>query len=303
MCGFIYQKKINKKFNINKDLFKKASKLIYHRGPDNKKYVFNEYTNIFHSRLEIIDLFKRSNQPMTRYGYTIVYNGEIYNFKKVRKELEKNFSFQTNSDTEVLLFSYIKWKEKMFQKINGMFSFIIFNNSKNLFFFARDLFGQKPLYFSKDKNQLIFSSEIKPIVKLKQYNKIIYEDREVYKYLNFNYYGDSHLTFFKGIMQIKPGSFGYLKKNKLIIKKINYKIFKKQLNSLNTLKILKNEIKDHLVSDVETAIMISEGIDSKSIVDITKRSLRKRLKLFNLEFEKFDNTEFRKKYSMWEKYY
>ena len=147
MCGFIYQKKINKKFNINKDLFKKASKLIYHRGPDNKKYIFNEHTNIFHSRLEIIDLFKRSNQPMTRYGYTIVYNGEIYNFKKVKKELEKSFSFQTNSDTEVLLFSYIKWKEKMFQKSNGMFSFIIFNNSKNLFFFARDLFGQNPLYF------------------------------------------------------------------------------------------------------------------------------------------------------------
>ena len=85
----------------------------------------------------------------------------------------------------------------MFQKINGMFSFIIFNNSENLFFFARDLFGQKPLYFSKDKNQLIFSSEIKPIMKLKRYNKIIYEDREVFKYLNFNYYGDSHLTFLK----------------------------------------------------------------------------------------------------------
>ena len=114
---------------------------------------------------------------MTRYGYTIVYNGEIYNFKKVKKELEKSFSFQTNSDTEVLLFSYIKWKEKNVSKINGMFSFIIFNNSENLFFFARDLFGQKPLYFSKDKNQLIFSSEIKPIMKLKRYNKIIYEDQ------------------------------------------------------------------------------------------------------------------------------
>ena len=94
---FDLSKKINKKFNINKDLFKKASKLIYHRGPDNKKYIFNEHTNIFHSRLEIIDLFKRSNQPMTRYGYTIVYNGEIYNFKKIKKELEKSFSFQTNS--------------------------------------------------------------------------------------------------------------------------------------------------------------------------------------------------------------
>ena len=151
MCGFIYQKKINKKFNIDKALFKKASKLIYHRGPDSKKYFFNEEVNIFHSRLEIIDLFKRSSQPMTRLGYTIIYNGEIYNFKKIKKELESEFNFQTNSDTEVLLFSFIKWKENMFQKINGMFSFVIFNSSKNLFFFARDLFGQKPLYFSKDR--------------------------------------------------------------------------------------------------------------------------------------------------------
>ena len=303
MCGFIYQKKINKKFNINKDLFKKASKLIYHRGPDNKKYIFNEETNIFHSRLEVIDLFKRSNQPMTRCGYTIVYNGEIYNFKKVREELKKDFIFQTNSDTEVLLFSYIKWKEKMFQKINGMFSFIIFNNSKNMFFFARDLFGQKPLYFSQDKNQLIFSSEIKPILKLKKLNKIYYEDREVFKYLNLNYYGDSQFTFFKNIMQIKPGSFGYIKDNELIIKKIKYKIYNKKVNSKDTMRILKSEIKDHLVSDVETAIMISEGVDSKSIVDITKRSLGKKLKLFNLEFEQFDNSDFRKKYSKVKKNY
>ncbi len=297
MCGFIYQKKINKKFNVDKALFKKASKLIYHRGPDSKKYFFSEEVNIFHSRLEIIDLYKRSNQPMTRLGYTIVYNGEIYNFKKIKKELESEFNFQTNSDTEVLLFSFIKWKEKMFQKINGMFSFVIFNSSKNLFFFARDLFGQKPLYFSKDKNQIIFSSEIKPIIKLKRINKINYEDTEVLKYLNFNYYGDSNFTFFKDIFQIKPGTFGYLKKNKLMFKRIKYTNYEKKINTENVLNILQNEIKDHLVSDVETAILISEGVDSKSIVDITEKKFKKNLKLFNLEFEKFDNNEFRKKYS------
>ena len=113
---WIYFKKIKKKFNIDKALFKKASKLIYHRGPDSKKYFFNEEVNIFHSRLEIIDLFKRSSQPMTRLGYTIIYNGEIYNFKKIKKELESEFNFQTNSDTEVLLFSFIKWKEKHVSK-------------------------------------------------------------------------------------------------------------------------------------------------------------------------------------------
>ena len=154
MCGFIYQRKKNPKLSLDKNLFKEASKLIYHRGPDNKNYVFSKFSNIFHSRLKIIDLFDRSNQPMTRYGYTIIYNGEIYNFKKIKKELEKDFKFLTNSDTEVLLFSFIKWREKMFDRLNGMFSFIIFNDTKKLVFCARDLFGQKPLYFS-DSNDLI----------------------------------------------------------------------------------------------------------------------------------------------------
>ncbi len=212
MCGFIYQRKKKFKFRLSKNLFKSASKLIYHRGPDNKNYVFDEFSHIFHSRLKIIDLLDRSNQPMTRYGYTIIFNGEIYNFEKIKKELKRDFKFSTNSDTEVLLFSFIKWGERMFDKLNGMYSFIIYNNSKNLIFCARDLFGQKPLYFSNNKDQIIFSSEIKPILKLIKSSKLKLEDKEINKYLNFNYYGESNLTFFKEIYQLQPGSFGYFKK-------------------------------------------------------------------------------------------
>ncbi len=296
MCGFIYQRKKNPKLSLDKNLFKEASKLIYHRGPDNKNYVFSKFSNIFHSRLKIIDLFDRSNQPMTRYGYTIIYNGEIYNFKKIKKELEKDFKFLTNSDTEVLLFSFIKWREKMFDRLNGMFSFIIFNDTKKLVFCARDLFGQKPLYFSDSNDLITFSSEIKPLLKLTKSTKLQLEDKEIYKYLNFNFYGDSNLTFFKGIYQLQPGSFGYLKDNKIKIKKIRYKNFtKKKINTKYTLKILKNEIRDHLVSDVEMAIMISDGIDSKSILDITKKIYGKNLKLFNLNFEKFNDSFFLEK--------
>ena len=156
--------------------------------------------------------------------------------------------------------------------------------------------ARNPFIFQKIENQIIFSSEIKPIIKLKKISKISYEDKEVLKYLNFNYYGDSSFTFFKDIFQIKPGTFGYLKRNKLMLKKIKYANYKKKINTEDVLNILKNEIKDHLVSDVETAILISEGVDSKSIVDITKKKFKKNLKLFNLEFEKFDNNEFRKKY-------
>ena len=288
----LFNKK-NTSFNLNTFVFKKASKLIFHRGPDSKNYLLNKNTNVFHSRLKIIDLNERSNQPMTRKGYTIIFNGEIYNFKELRKQLQKKFKFKTSSDTEVLLFSYLEWKEKMFDKINGMFSFVIFNIYNNDLFFARDLFGQKPLYYYKDKNQIIFSSEIKPILMLKSSKKVQFENKEIIKYLHHNFYGDSKYTFFKDIFQIEPGKFGILKKNKLIIKKIQYEKLKFIPNIKNVNKIINKEIGDHLVSDVKTAIMISEGVDSKSILDISSKIYKKNLKLFNLEFEDFNNSEFK----------
>ena len=299
MCGFLFQKKISKNFKLDKKKFKIASKLIYHRGPDSKNYLYDINSNISHSRLEIIDLNERSSQPMTRLGYTIIFNGEIYNYKKIKKELESDFIFQTSSDTEVLLYSYIKWKEKMFDKIDGMYSFIILNNLNNTLFFARDLFGQKPLYYFKDNNQIIFSSEIKPILKLNYFKlkKIKFNNQEIFKFLNFHYYGDGIETFFKKIYQIQPGSYGYLRNKKISLSKIKYPKFKNKINAKNILNLLRDEIGNHLIADVETAIMISDGVDSKSIVDICKRFFNKNLKLFNLAFEDFDNTEFKKKYS------
>jgi asparagine synthase (glutamine-hydrolysing) len=296
VCGFIFHKQLGKNNYINKKLFVSASKLIINRGPDNQTYHNENKYNVFHARLNIIDLKSRSNQPFKYKDLSIVYNGEIYNYKVLRKELEKNFSFKTSSDTEVLLASYIKWGEKMFKKIEGMFSFVIYNIKKNKIFFARDLFGQKPLYYSIDKNELIFSSEIKPIIKLKRIKKIRFNDREINKYLNFNYYGDDSSTFFKDIYQIKPGSFGYINNNKIITKKINSKIKINKINEKKVFNILKTEINLHLISDVEMGILISEGVDSKAILDISDKVFKKKLKLFNLEFEDFDNSMFKNNY-------
>jgi asparagine synthase (glutamine-hydrolysing) len=166
MCGFIFHKKFDIKKIEEIKLFKKASRLIFNRGPDNKSYFHDELHNIFHARLNIIDLNSRSDQPMSINGYNIIYNGEIYNFQELRKLLEKSFIFKTSSDTEVLLYAYLKWGKNMFERIEGMYSFVIYNLKKKKYFFARDLFGQKPLYYFKDKYEIIFSSEIKPIIKL-----------------------------------------------------------------------------------------------------------------------------------------
>ena len=112
MCGFIFQKKFHIKKNLEIKLFKQASRLIFHRGPDNKTYFHDELHNIFHARLNIIDLNSRSDQPMSINGYSIIYNGEIYNFKELRKSLDNSFKFKTSSDTEVLLFAYLNGAKK-----------------------------------------------------------------------------------------------------------------------------------------------------------------------------------------------
>ena len=104
MCGFIIQQKKNTSFNLNTFVFKKASKLIFHRGPDSKNYLLNKNTNVFHSRLKIIDLNERSNQPMTRKGYTIIFNGEIYNFKELRKQLQKNSNLKPPQTLRFIIF-------------------------------------------------------------------------------------------------------------------------------------------------------------------------------------------------------
>ena len=181
----------------------------------------------------------------------------------------------------------------MFSKIEGMYSFIIYNFKKNEIFFSRDLYGQKPLYYFKNKYQIIFSSEIKPIIKLLGLKKIKFEEKEINKYLNYNFYGDTNLTFFKNIFQVPPGTYGYIKDKKIFLKKNKLKKNKFKIDEIELIKILKNEVKNHLISDVDIGIMISNGVDSKSILDFSEKIFKKKLKLFNLEFENFDNRNFR----------
>ena len=163
MCGisgFISKKKIDL-INIKKTLL-----LMRNRGPDNQSFYVDNYKNLFfgllHARLSILDVEKRSNQPFEDGPYKLIYNGEIYNYLEIKKELiKKNYKFKTQSDTEVLLKSYIEYGEKCVEHFIGMWSFVIMDIKKNFFFLSRDIFGEKPLYFSKLKNSLVFGSEIK----------------------------------------------------------------------------------------------------------------------------------------------
>ena len=204
IAGYITKKKyINFSFEVAS---KKLKELMKNRGPDQQGsfcHTLNNYIiNLFSSRLSIIDLDTRSNQPFKTNDTVLIFNGEIYNYVELKKELqEKNVHFKTNSDTEVLIKAYECWGEECVNHIDGMWSFCIYDYKNNKIFLSRDNFGEKPLYYFFDGNNLIFGSEIKYVQclsnnsSLKKINFYKINDyiQKGYKSLNKN--NETFLTF------------------------------------------------------------------------------------------------------------
>ena len=153
---------------------KEMTKMLNHRGPDGSGVYLDGSIAFGHTRLSIIDLSEKASQPMVSKckKYIISYNGEIYNYLELRKELIKaGITFKSNSDTEVILNGFIKWKHKLLDKLNGMFAFAILDKNKNNIFLARDRYGIKPLYYTMANNCFIFGSEIKSFFKHPEFKK------------------------------------------------------------------------------------------------------------------------------------
>lgn len=164
---------LSKKNNLDKETFKSMLELMNKRGKDHTGFYFDKNVMFGHKRLAIRDL-ENGNQPMIYKEYIIVYNGEIYNTDEIKKELiEKGYDINTDCDTEIVLKGYACFKEKILNKLEGIFAFSIYNTKTKKLFLARDKFGIKPLYYFKDKNNLIFSSMIKPIFESKLIRPIL----------------------------------------------------------------------------------------------------------------------------------
>tara|TARA_B100000963_G_scaffold360126_1_gene389844 strand:+ start:177 stop:2018 length:1842 start_codon:yes stop_codon:yes gene_type:complete len=271
MCGIVgYISK--KKYNLSKGL-----NSIHHRGPNSFGTYFYENIHLGHKRLSIIDLNKSSNQPMHFDDYVIVFNGEIYNFQSLRKRLkQKNIKFKTKGDTEVLLKWIINQGLDSLNEVEGMFAFALLNKKTNEIIFARDSLGIKPLYIYEDLGELIFSSEIKAIFKIKPSSKKIDKSLIAEYLLNgFIYEPD---TGFEKIRKLRPGSYEiYNLKGNLIKRKQYWDLSKiqKKKESINLKKIsdeIKLSINQHLVSDVPVGLFYSGGIDSSII--LTETGLR-----------------------------
>tara|TARA_B100001057_G_scaffold371772_1_gene375897 strand:- start:7813 stop:9606 length:1794 start_codon:yes stop_codon:yes gene_type:complete len=305
MCGyFFYIKRNNKnKISINKNKINFIRKILIKRGPDNFSKIIKEDYSLIFSRLSIIDPDKISNQPFTdsEKRFILIFNGEIYNYKNLKKKLQKeNYKFKTNSDTEVL-FTLLKYKgiDETLKSIEGMFSFIFFDKDKKSFIGARDHFGQKPFYYSKDINGFTASTNIKTIACLK---KTILLNRPICDY----YLASSGIlpiknTVIKGIYSLPAGNYIYGNSNKLITKEYfsPEKLVDKKLYNLNKNKSesfilkqlekkIKKSIKKHLVSDVEIASTLSGGIDSSLIVYYLNK-INSKIKTFTNFSEKIES--------------
>jgi asparagine synthase (glutamine-hydrolysing) len=303
MCGiggYIGLKKINDLL-INKSL-----DLLKNRGPDFKdvkKYSFNPsyYKNILflHTRLGIIDLDPRSNQPFEDDNYSIIFNGEIYNYLEIKKNLIlKGVKFRTSSDTEVLLKSYIVYGIDFLNKLEGMWSFAIFDKKQNKLILSRDRFGEKPLFYSIQDDGLYFSSDIRVIRCLSEKTFDLNISRLIrgvvcgYRSL----YKDSSETFYKKIFQLPQSSYVEINEHlKFKIKKYwtvktKKKYIKKNSELIEEAKdLLFNSIKIRLRSDVPLAFCLSGGVDSGALVSIAAKRFNVNLNTFSI----IDNKDIR----------
>jgi asparagine synthase (glutamine-hydrolysing) len=222
--------------NYSNSLFQKNAyelkRIMKNRGPDQQGSFRNSQknysVNLFSSRLSIIDLDKRSNQPFHSGDYVLVFNGEIYNYLEIRKILElKKIKFKTNSDTEVLLKSYEVWGKDCVKYFDGMWSFAIYDYLKKEVFLSRDNFGEKPLYYFYDQKNFVFGSEIKFIQNLipnKDIKKINYDKIEDYLTKGYKSLNKNNSSFYKNINQLDSGTNLTVSLNKFKINQKKYPI-------------------------------------------------------------------------------
>jgi asparagine synthase (glutamine-hydrolysing) len=246
------------------------------RGPDDTGTFLKNNIGFGFVRLSIIDLTIAGHQPMfsSDRRYVIVFNGEIYNYIELRKELKlKGYFFRSDSDTEVLLTSYLEWGELCLHKLNGMFAFAILDTLTDELFIARDRFGIKPFYYYYDQTQFLFASDISPLLKVLDKRQSP-EDSIIFDYLVFNRTNHSEKTFFKNILKLQHGHSITIKKGSLRINRW-YNLADILLNG-ETLKYsekdflddLKNSIDLQLRSDVPVGTCLSGGLDSSAITSL-----------------------------------
>lgn len=305
MCGIIGHIRLNNddKIHISDSSINHVLKEIKHRGPDNQSFTHIKSGFLAHARLSIIDTNEVANQPMSdpTGRWTIIFNGEIYNYQLLKKELiNEGISFTTSSDTEVLLQLLIKHGEAALNKLNGFFAFCFYDSVEDTYLIARDRFGIKPLVYHKSSNEFYFASELRSLVSLGIKKKIC--KNALANYFRFNYIPAPE-TIFENTYKLLPGHCIIISKGQL--KEKSYYSFYPREKSIdnfetackNVKKLLEKSVTQRLVSDVPIGSFLSGGVDSSIIASIASK-YHTNINTFSIGFQDepyFDETKYAEK--------
>ena len=253
------------------DVIRNMTEVITHRGPDSDGFFTDDNISMGFRRLSIIDL-GAGHQPIYNEDKSLVltFNGEIYNYKDLRKELiAKGHKFYTDTDSEVLVHGFEEWKEDMLPKLRGMFGFAIYNTKDSSLFIARDFFGIKPMHYTQIGNDFVYASEIKSILEYPKFEKK-FNRKALDSYLSFQYAVPPE-TFFEGVYCLMPGHYLWYKDGE--VETTRY--FEARFNPDEEMteeeavdrieKVFENSVNAHKIADVEVGCFLSSGVDSSYV--------------------------------------
>ena len=265
ICGFTGAVEDSEK------VLKNMTEVITHRGPDSEGFFSDDYINMGFRRLSIIDL-ESGHQPIYNEDKTLVltFNGEIYNYKQIRKVLvEKGHKFATEADSEVLVHGFEEWGEDMLPKLRGMFGFAIYNTVDHSLFIARDFFGIKPMHYTQIGNDFVYASEIKSILEFPRFEKR-FNQRALDTYLSFQYAVPPE-TFFEDVYCLLPGHYLWYKNGEVETTRYFEAKFRPNENMTEQEavdkieKVFEDSVNAHKIADVEVGCFLSSGVDSSYV--------------------------------------
>jgi asparagine synthase (glutamine-hydrolysing) len=271
-----------------------------HRGPDDHGVFHNGPAALGHRRLSIIDLSAAGHQPMLSQDsrYSIVYNGELYNYKELKAELSQNYTFTTNTDTEVIIAAYARWGTACLQRFNGMYGFAIWDSEKKEMFIVRDRLGIKPLYYYRSGDQLVFASEVRSLLA----SGLVPRKLSAEGLVDFLRYQTVHApaTILENVYMLLPGHYMLVSGGNVNIQRywklpvsaddaIGKKEYNEVCSDINLL--LYKAVERRLVADVPFGAFLSGGIDSSAVVGLMSRVQQDKVKTFSVVFDEKDFSE------------
>ena len=305
MCGIYGLVNFNHSSRVSPEVLNNMGSVLSHRGPDNRDIVIRQNAGLGHTRLSIIDLSPSGNQPMSNEDNSVIvtYNGEIYNFAELKEKLiAKGHIFRSHTDTEVIVHLWEEEGIRCLDRFRGMFAFALWDDKKKVLLLARDRLGQKPLFYHRTQDRIVFASEIKAILQVPEIKREP-DIEAIHHYLNYQSV-PSPFCAFKGINKLQPAHYLLIKQGRGEPRrywKLSYKN-KLSINGEKTESALQEEIIERLrestrlrlVSDVPLGAFLSGGIDSSIITALMAGLTDQPVKTFSIGFtyDEFNETKY-----------